>query len=272
MVDLHDVIGEEEFTAERLDRIFVKSKFHRSLLANIPDEQFVILANGIDAKQFEGTSERDPMLLINTSSADRSLEAFVDCFEEIKKQVPNAKAQWAYGWKVWDGFYSSDAQRMEWKAKMQGRMRELGIVELGRISHDEIAKLYRKTNVFAYPSEFAEIDCISLSKAMAAGAIPVTTDFAAMGDKAGHGGIFIHSQKTKDDWIQPDQFHFEITDPGQRAQFVQAVVKLLLNPPSEQEREPMRGWARTTFDWNRVADTWDEALASCGNKFEGGKA
>ena len=44
--------------------------------------------NGIDAKLFEGDGERDPMLLINTSSADRSMEAFLDCFEEIKKQVP----------------------------------------------------------------------------------------------------------------------------------------------------------------------------------------
>src|ERR1035437_9507853 len=34
----------------------------------------------------------------------------------------------------------------------------------------------------------AEIDCISLSKAMAAGAIPITTDFGALGEKRGQGG------------------------------------------------------------------------------------
>ena len=130
------------------------------------------------------------------------------------------------------------------------------------MSHDEIARLYHKANIFAYPSEFTEIDCISLSKAMAAGAIPVTTDFAAMGEKSQHGGVFIHSKKTKDDWVQPYQFHFEIEDPGQKAEFVRETVKLLLGPPSEAARGPMRDWARSTFDWNRIAGSWDSALAS----------
>ena len=265
VADLHDTVGEEEFTPERLHRIhgiFVKSRFQRSLYPGIPDEKFIIIPNGIDAKLFEGAADRDPMLLVNTSSADRSLEAFLDCFEEIGKQVPNVKAQWAYGWGVWDSMYASDAQRLQWKTRMQERMKQLGVEELGRLSHDEIARLYHKANIFAYPSEFTEIDCISLSKAMAAGAIPVTTDFAAMGEKSQHGGVFIHSKKTKDDWVQPYQFHFEIEDPGQKAEFVRETVKLLLGPPSEAARGPMREWARSTFDWNRIAGSWDSALAS----------
>jgi predicted O-linked N-acetylglucosamine transferase (SPINDLY family) len=238
------------------------------LLPHIPDEKFVIVPNGIDTKLFEGRVERDPLLLINTSSADRSLEAFVDCFEQIKKQVPNAKAQWAYGWGVWDVVHASDVRRMAWKAQIQRRMRELGVEEMGRISHDQIAHLYRKANIFVYPTEFAEIDCISLSKAMAAGAIPLTTDFAAMGDKAGHGGVFIHSQKTKDEWVRPEQILFGIADPEQKTQFVQEAVKLLLNPPNEQEREPMREWARGAFDWNKVADVWNVALTRCLDGFK----
>jgi predicted O-linked N-acetylglucosamine transferase (SPINDLY family) len=96
---------------------------------------------------------------------------------------------------------------------------------------------------------------------MAAGAIPVTTDFAAMGEKSQHGGVFIHSNKSTAYWAQPDQFHFEITDPEQKAEFVRETVKLLLNPPSESEREPMREWARSTFDWNKIANSWNEVLA-----------
>ena len=265
IVDLHDVTAEKEFTPDRLQRIhkiFVKSRFHRSLLPQIPDDKFVILPNGIDAELFECAGHRDPLLLINTSSADRSLEAFVDCFEEIKKQVPNAKAQWAYGWGVWDVNHAADTRRMEWKARIQQRMRELGVEESGRISHNEIARLYREANIFAYPSEIAEIDCISLSKAMAAGAIPLTTDFAAMGEKSHHGGVFIHSNKTNADWILPDQIHFGMTDPEQKAQYIQETVKLLLNPPDEAARESMRNWARTTFDWRKVADSWNSVLAS----------
>ena len=264
IVDLHDVLSDEWFPVDilqKIHKIFVKSTFHRSLFPHIPDEKFVIVPNGIDTKLFQGAGTRDPLLLINTSSADRSLEAFLDCFEEIRKQVPFAKAQWAYGWGVWDAVHSSDPQKMAWKVAMQERMKQLGVEERGRISPGEIAELYHAANIFAYPSEMAEIDCISLSKAMAAGAIPITTDFAAMGEKSQHGGVFIPSKKTKDDWAQPYQFHFEMTDPEQKKQFIQEAVSILLNPPGEQAREPMREWARSTFDWNTVADAWNEALA-----------
>jgi len=264
-LDLHDAVPEDEFTPERLERvhaIFVKSRFHRSLLPRVPDDKFVVVPNGIDGALFEGAAERDPLLLINTSAAERSLEAFLDCFAEIRKQVPGARAHWAYGWSVFDFASGSDPRRAEWKAAMQARMAELGVQELGRIGHAEVAALYRRANVFAYPSEYAEIDCISLSKAMAAGAIPITTDFAAMGEKSGHGGIFLHSARTRADWVQPHQFCFALTDPEQKAQFVQAAVQLLTHPPGEDDREPMRHWARTAFDWNRIADAWHQALTA----------
>ncbi len=264
ILDLHDVIPESEFTASRLQRIhriFVKSRFHRSLYPAIPDDKFSIVPNGIDAQLFDtAATARDPHLLINTSSADRSLETFLDCFEQIKLQVPHAKAEWAYGWGVWDAVRASNLSLMQWKAAMQVRMRQLGVAERGRISYTEVARLYLRANIFAYPSEMAEIDCISLSKAMAAGAIPVTTDFAAMGEKSGHGGIFIPSTKTKDNWIQPGQFQVDMTDPEQKAQFVAAAVDLLRNPPAESARDSMRQWARSTFDWNTVADAWHGAL------------
>jgi predicted O-linked N-acetylglucosamine transferase (SPINDLY family) len=263
VLDLHDVVAESEFTPDRLGklfRIFVKSKFHRALLPRIPDEKFAIVPNGIDAALFQGNAARDPTLLINTSSADRSLAAFLDCFEEIKQHVPNARAQWAYGWGQWDTTHASNPRKSEWKGKMLERIQALGVEARGRLSHNEVAELYRTGNIFFYPSEMAEIDCISLSKAMAAGAIPLTTDFAALGEKAGHGGIFIHSQKTCRDWAQPHQFHFEITDPDQKTQFIREAVKLLLHPPPEAERERMRAWARDTFDWHKVADAWHQAL------------
>jgi predicted O-linked N-acetylglucosamine transferase (SPINDLY family) len=263
-LDLHDVMSESDLSPDRLakiDKIFVKSKFHRSLYPGVPDEKFIVVPNGIDPQLFEHTGERDPMLLINTSSPDRSLEAFLDCFAAIKRQVPEVRAQWACGWGVWDRIYALSPEKMAWKATIQARMRELGVEELGRLSHADIAALYHRANIFAYPSEMAEIDCISLSKAMAAGAIPITTDFAAMGEKAGHGGVFLHSNKTKDTWTQPGQFHFEMTDPLQKAQFIEHAVDLLLHPPSESAREPMRQWARNAFDWNAVADAWHQELA-----------
>ena len=286
-IDLHDVIQDGEFTPERLKKItkiFVKSEFHRSLFPSIPDKQIVICPNGIDAdlfqteyiqssrahgegnyeinKKSEYISARDPMLMVNTSSPERSLSALLDCYQEIKKVVPRAKLQWAYGWTVFDIAHATNAKLMAWKDEMRKRMEELGVEELGRISHGQVAELYKKANIFAYPSEFAEIDCISLSKAMAAGAVPITTDFSAMGEKKDHGGVFIHSKKTKSDWAQPYQIDFAMQDQRMKEQFINAAIYNLENPKSEGHREEMRDWARFTFDWNKVADRWNEELCA----------
>ncbi|MDE2098561.1 MAG: tetratricopeptide repeat protein [Patescibacteria group bacterium] len=261
--DIHDVIPDGEFTPERLKKltkVFVKSKFHRSLFPSIPDEKIVIVPNGIDASLFEQKLERDPYLLVNTSSADRSLPALLDCYAEVKKAVPKAKLKWAYGWNVWDIAHSGNAKMMELKADLVRKMNELGVEQLGRISHGEVAKLYMQANIFAYPSEFAEIDCISLSKAMASGAVPITTDFAAMGEKRKYGGVFIHSDKTKDDWAKPYQFEFSLESPEKRKQWTEETIRFLLNPPSEEARESMREWARETYSWNKIAEVWNNEL------------
>ncbi len=284
-MDLHDVIQDGEFTPERLKKItkvFVKSEFHKSLFPSVPEDKFVVVPNGIDPTIFETqrtqsshaatengdykirqneiVSERDPMLMVNTSSADRSLSALLDCYEEIKKQVPEAKLQWAYGFGVMDISHGDDQKMMEWKDTLIKRMEALGVANLGRVSHSQVAEMYKKANIFAYPSEFAEIDCISLSKAMAAGAVPITTSFAAMGEKQGHGGVFIHSDKTKDNWSRPYQFDYALEDPEKKREFIENAVRFLKNPPSEEARESMRDWARFTFDWERVVERWNEEL------------
>ena len=50
MVDLHDIFNSSEYTEEKMksiDKVMVKSKFHRDLAPNIPDEKIVIISNGI---------------------------------------------------------------------------------------------------------------------------------------------------------------------------------------------------------------------------------
>lgn len=261
IVDLHDVIKEGEFTAPRLARInhiMVKSGFHRTLFPNIPDHYFRIVPNGIDSGVFTLTEQRDPYLMINTSSPDRSLRGLVDMFAEIKKRVPQVKLKWAYGWNVFDTVHGDNLHQMEWKHKLVKDMEDLGIENLGRLSHGDVNKLYQQAAVFAYPSEFAEIDCISLTKAIAGGAYPITTDFAAMGDKVYLGGVYIHSEKTKDNWCQPYQTDFSITDPEQRKKWIDAVVDYF-----SELRVPDREASNKTkelYSWDNIAKQWSKVL------------
>lgn len=252
-VDLHDVIMPGEFTKERLkriNRVFVKSKFHRTLFENIPDEKIVVVSNGIDTEQFYQEVTKDENLIINTSSPDRSLTAFIGLVEEIKKYNPDIKAKWAYGWRVFDIHYGGNEKMMKWKEEIQKKMKEVGIEEMGMISHEDVKKLYLKSKVFLYPSEFAEIDCISLTKALAAGAVPVTTNFAAMGEKQIYG-FFTNSEKTKDDWCVPGQIDFSIKDQKQKKEMLENIKKALNANVNLINRK-----YTSKFDWEEVCKVW----------------
>lgn len=260
-VDLHDVIAPGEFNDKRLariDKVFFKSHFHRSLFPHIPDNQTVIIPNGIISSEFDTAEEKDQKLIVNTSSPDRSLSALCDVFEIVKKEIPDAKCKWAYGWGVFETVHSHNVKKMTWKTELEKRCQDLGIEMLGMISHQAIRDLYLKANLFVYPTEFAEIDCISLTKAMAGGALPITTDFSALGEKKDGGGEFIHSEKTKDTWNKPFQYDFSLEDEDKKQEIANLIIKYLKEPVGD--RKSMINWAKTNYDWDLIVSKWEKIL------------
>ena len=259
IIDLHDVVPEGEFTKTRLDKIhkiFVKTKFHRSLFPNVPDEKFSVIPNGQDFDLFKQDVKKDQYLLVNTSSPDRSMDVLPKLFAEVKKQVPEARCKWAYGFDIYDIMHATDPIKSKWKDDTVKAMADAGIENMGRLSQKECAKLYLEANILAYPSEFAEIDCISVKKAQACGAIPVTTDFGAFNESV-QFGIKIHSDKTKDTWATNNQFTFGIQDEAKQKEWVDAVVKILRTPI--EDRNEMKDWTRR-FEWPIISTLWIENL------------
>lgn len=254
-VDLHDVIPEGEFTEKRLakiDKIFVKSKFHRSLFPNVPDAKFEIVPNGLDIYA-DSSIKKDPYLIINTSSPDRSMDVLPRLFREVKKRVPKAKLQWAYGWDIFRASNQSNPKQLKWAEETQKEMDESGIETLGRLTQKEVGRLYQKGTIFAYPTEFAEIDCISVKKAQAAGMLAVTTDFGALAE-TNVTGIKIHSTKNKDTWNRPYQFHFGLEDKDAQKAWVEAVVHALKHPSKPSPYE--------VATWPVIAKLWNHVFAA----------
>lgn len=248
-LDLHDVIPEGELTEKRLNKvtkIFVKSKFHRSLFPNTPDNKFAIIPNGLEIYP-DASIKKDPYLIINTSSPDRSMDVMPKLFTEIKKRVPQAKMQWAYGWEGFVNTYQNDAKKMQWMEETKKAIKDAGIEDLGRITQEEVGKLYQKASVFAYPTEFCEIDCISVKKAQEAGCYPVTTDFAALAE-SNTMGYKVHSEKTKDNWNRPYQFHFGLEGEEEQAEWVEKVVSNLF---AHEVKGTFPNWTQTATRWNK---------------------
>lgn len=254
-VDLHDVMPEGEFNEKRLskvNKIFVKSKFHRDLLPNVPDDKFVIIPNGIVYSDFQKKVKRDPLLIVNTSSPDRSVSALVKVFKKVKQQVPEAKCEWAYGWNNFNDAYSNDPVKLEWRDRMMTEMQEAGIVDRGRVSHSDVRDMYLRARVFLYPTEFAEIDCISARKAQAGGALPVTTNFGALNTTIRHG-VKVKSAKTKDDWCANYQFDFGVTDEKMIDKLAEATI-LELKSKMIEDNEMRKDME--LFDWSVISEQW----------------
>lgn len=244
---MHDVISKEEYTPQRvknIDKIIVLSKWHRSIFPNVADEKFLISANGINLEQFNQKLERNSKRLIYTSAQDRGMELLLQLFRRVKEKVPEATLDMYYGWTVFDNMYKDDPEKMAWKARIVKMVENTeGATDHGRIGHEEIAKEYLTSAIWAYPTEFTEISCITGMKAQAAGCIPVTTTVAALnetvqfGTKLDYSDIYTNKQ-AQEEWVKK--------------------VVYLLNNPNKQEaiREKMIPWAKSKFSWDNVANQW----------------
>jgi len=248
---LHDVVEEAELTPERMKnitKIIYVSKYHseRKESDNVPKKKKFPSGNGITASDFSSLDKnnirRDPRRCIYMSANERGLRLLYDIWEDVHKAVPTATLDVYYGWHSFDAINRDNPERMAWKASMQMRAKELpGVTERGRIGQDELNKEIFKSGIWAYPCIFPEVNCITGQKAMAGGAIPVTSDFAALDDLI-QFGMKVHLDKD-----------IELF----KEQYKQALIWWLQHPKEQQKvRGPMMTWARNKFNWAQTAAQW----------------
>jgi len=132
-----------------------------------------------------------------------------------------------------------------WKAQMVKKMTQKGIVDHGRVGEKELAKLIAQANIWPYYSHFWEINCISAIMAQSLGAIPVTTDYAALDETVQYG---IKVKGIKEMGIMPEKVEKEL---------VKETINLLKDKKKQEAvRKPMIEWARKTYSWENIADEW----------------
>lgn len=243
---LHDTNPEVQLTKDRLDnldKVFVLSKYHRSLYPNKPDDKFVISANGIIPEQFKDRGiEKNPHKCFYGSAPNRGLKTLLELWPRIREQVPDAELYWAYGWDSFDKMNVNNPVMQKYKHDVVSLLNQPGVFDLGRIGHQEVADLMLSSGVWLYPTIFTEISCITAMKAQAAGAIPVTTNVAALEETVQHG----------------TKLPYNDIETNKKAQdeFVEAAVRAL--NVKFDGREDMINWALTKKTWGAVASQWDK--------------
>ncbi len=190
----------------------------------------------------EEVAERDPHLIVYGSSYDRGLEHLLKMWPDIKQAVPDARLRVFYGWDLFDVGYHDNPERMSWKDKINKLMEQDGITHLGRIGHQAVNKEFERAGVWAYPTHFGEISCITAMKAQAYGAVPCVVNYAALDETVQFGVKVkgdIYDQETKD--------------------LYKNSLIALLNDQKYQEdvRREMMPWARDRFAWQKVAIQWN---------------
>lgn len=243
---MHDV-PIKDFTEEVIasfDKVIVLSKYHRELIANVPDDKVMLSSNGIVPEQFKGLPEKKPHTLIYSSSPDRGLECLLkDIMPLVKKEIPDAKLNVCYGWKTFDEMYADDELAMKWKEHILELEKKVDAIDHGRIGHRQLARLMGECVVHAYPTEFTEINCITVQKTQCAGCVPVTTDVAALREFNKYG-VQIAGSKI-------------YTSTVLQKQFAQEVIKQLKNPKKIDSQKAIK-----EFSWENVSNQWTTAIES----------
>ena len=251
----HDVPSNPDFTEKRLskiNKIFSLSNYHQSLFkmmdnngnfVDIPEQKMMVTANGIPEFPIDLSIKREPHRMIYASSYDRGLANLLVIWPKIKEKVPDAELHIFYGWVLFDSFYRDNPERMAWKAKMKEMMRQPGIFEHGRISQPELIKEFQKAGIFTYPTDFQEISCQNAMFAQKYGAIPVTTDFAALSETVKYG----------------KKVNTDITCNEGKEEYTQVLIDALTNTQwQKEERTRMMEGIKDDFKWETIAKQWIE--------------
>jgi glycosyltransferase involved in cell wall biosynthesis len=249
---LHDVPNNPDFTPERvakLDKIAVLSDYHESILrmvdekgnmVPVPKHKIFNTANGIQTMP-EFDVERDPYRMIYSSSLDRGVVYLLANWDKIRAEVPEANLHIYYGWDLYDAIHKDNPGKMKEKEYMQKLMAKPGIHFHGRIGHHKLHEEFSKAGIWAYPTDFTEISCITGMKAQALGAIPVCTTLAAL-DETVKNGIKVDVD------IQMEE--------GQE-EYVKSLVSVLKDHKLQEEIRPnMMKWARKYYAWGNIAAAW----------------
>jgi glycosyltransferase involved in cell wall biosynthesis len=207
--------------------------------------------NGIDPELFKDEKEKRPNSLLWTASYDRGLLPFIkNIWPLIKKEIPDVTIDVAYGWSNIDREKDKIPELARLREELTPLLEQEGITHHGRIGQQELAELYKTSQVYAYASEFGETNNISSQQAQAGGCFVITTPQAGATPER-----LIFGQLVDGKGIY--------TDNKQQKKYAEKVVKYLKKPIeyggfslSEKDRQLLIN----NFSWQNTADSWQKDL------------
>ncbi len=174
------------------------------------------------------------------SSYDRGLDNLLYMWPDIKKAYPDAELHICYGWKLFDIMARTNPERRQWKNSVEIMMQHPGIIHHGRLGKEELAKVRKSCGLWAYPTYFTEIQCITALDCMNDGVVPVTMELAALKEVVG-AGILVKG---------------DIKDPKVMKTYLKELLDIMGNE-TRWEKESLRGKKYAgKYIWPNIAEEW----------------
>jgi len=245
IIDLHDHTDSKFFVdphMQKVERVMVKSMFHRKLFPMIPDSKIAMIPNGVNTQILDVVDtekyKRQKYRLIYTSSYVRGLEHILMYgFPEIRKHIPQAELHIYYG---------RDLLQPDFEKHLNKLLDQPGVFEHGRISHQDLAKEFFQSTIHYYltTSPSAEIDCISIKESLYAGCIPIMSTLAVFPERA---GIHIEGDPTK---------------PETQIMAARAIISILNEEKTLKDiKLKLKEFKpKQTYTWDEIANGWIQVL------------
>lgn len=248
---LQDVPISQWYTKEfcdSIDGILCISKFQSGCLSEHGQEKSIWTANGLDPEMYQD-GPNDPSHFIYASSPDRGLEQVLDEWSAIRAAIPDATLHVFYGFR---DIYLKHAKRTtkayDIKNRIESKIDQPGIVNHGMVGQHELHYWFAQCGFWLYPTSFEESYCITAAKAMAMGAIPVTSGYSksSLPEVCGKYDLGLDPN--------PDKINKK---PKMLRDWTNRVIELSGQDLSDH-RSKMMSEVREKYTWSRIVDQWED--------------
>lgn len=151
---------------DRVTKFCCLSDWHKEFFSNhhkVRKESVALTPNGIDFSRFDSIQgvERNPYRLMYSSSADRGLDTLLYLYDFIKVQIPQLELHVFYGFNTWEAAVKQRGNPYEIKRMedIKEGLKKPGVVYHGRVSQENLAREWKKSSLWAHPTDFEETYC-----------------------------------------------------------------------------------------------------------------
>jgi glycosyltransferase involved in cell wall biosynthesis len=243
------------------DAIVCMSDHHRDLMLivfGIEAKKLEVIRNGM-APAFEGlfrdeadlaAAKRGPPVLAFTSTPFRGLDVLLHVFPQAKQQFPDLELDVFSSMQV----YQHGPDKDTYGAMYQTARSLPGVRYVGSVAQPALACQLRRASILAYPSTFAEMFCISVVEAMAAGTFVLTSDLGALPETMGPHGRLVPRARDASGM------------PAFAAAYLGHLCALLQERRENPQRFGAASWPQVQdmnarFSWSARIVEWEASLA-----------